>query len=65
MFGAGEIEKMISVEIVVDTYLESDEQFKVVLTNPTNGYLKDNVQEAIGTIKNDDSEVEITNEGYT
>ena len=65
MFGAGEIEKMISVEIVVDTYLESDEQFKVVLTNPTNGYLKDNVQEATGTIKNDDSEVEITNEGYT
>ena len=65
MFGPGEVEKMISVEIVVDTYLESDEQFKVVLTNPTNGYLKDNVQEATGTIKNDDSEVEMTNEGYT
>jgi beta-glucanase (GH16 family) len=65
MFSPGEIEKIISVEIVVDTYLESDEQFKVVLTNPTNGYLKDNVQEATGTIKNDDSEVEMTNEGYT
>ena len=65
MFIPGEIEKIISVEIVIDAYLESDEQFKVVLSNPTQGYLKNNIQEAIGTIKNDDSEVEITNEGYT
>ena len=50
LFSPGEFEKIISVEIVVDEFLESDEQFKVVLTNPTNGYLKNNIQEFIKAI---------------
>ena len=65
VFSPGEVEKIISVTIIVDTYLESDEQFKLVLTNPTQGYLKNNIQEALGTIMNDDTDVEINNEGYT
>ncbi len=64
-FSPGETSKVISVSIIVDQYLEGDEQFKVVLSSPVNGYLKDNFQEAIGTIKNDDTILLIEDEGYS
>ncbi|MEM7162520.1 MAG: family 16 glycosylhydrolase [Bacteroidota bacterium] len=64
-FSAGQTSKMIEVPIVVDDFLEADEQFKVKLSNPVNGFLKDNVQEAIGTIRNDDDQIQINTEGYT
>jgi len=64
-FSPGETSKVISISIVIDEYLEGDEQFKVVLSNPVNGYLKDYFQEAIGTIKNDDTTLLISDEGYS
>ncbi|NNE55042.1 MAG: family 16 glycosylhydrolase [Flavobacteriales bacterium] len=64
-FAPGETSKTISVNIVIDEFLEADEQFKVVLSNPVNGYLLDNVQEAVGTIKNEDDNLAISDEGYT
>jgi len=64
-FSPGETSKIIPINIVVDGFLEADEQFKVVLSNPINSFLKDNIQEATGTIKNDDNTIQITNEGYT
>lgn len=64
-FAPGETSKFISVDIVIDEFLEGDDQFKVKLDTPVNGYLKDNFQEAIGTITNDDSNLDIGDEGYT
>lgn len=63
-FTAGQTVKTITVEIVVDEFLEGDETFKVVLSNPINSYLKDNLQEATGTIRNDDSDLEINDNGF-
>ncbi|HCZ08187.1 MAG TPA: hypothetical protein DHV07_03550, partial [Flavobacteriales bacterium] len=39
--------------------------FTVSLSNPEGGYLRDNLQEAIGTIRNDDQTLGISNAGYT
>ena len=63
-FAPGDLTKTISVNIFIDEFLEGDETFTVSLSNPVNGYLKDNLQEAIGTIKNDDTTFEIVDEGY-
>lgn len=64
-FAPGETSLMIEVEIVIDDFLEGDDQFKVKLSTPVNSYLKDNFQEALGTINNDDSNLNIGDEGYT
>lgn len=63
-FAVGETSKFIDVPVAVDGYLEGDEQFQVVLSNPINGYLRDFEQIALGTIRNDDSTVGIGNAGY-
>lgn len=63
-FSPGQTTKTIEVNIVIDEFLEDDEQFKVKLSNPINGFLKDNFQEAIGTIRNDDTTIQLTDEGY-
>ena len=63
-FEVGETTKTISVPIVVDEYLEGDEQFQVILSNPINGYLRNYEQVATGTIRNDDSAVGIGDAGY-
>ena len=60
VFAPGELIQVISVPIVIDDALEADESFTVVLSNPVNGYLKGNQQEATGTILNDDTELVIT-----
>ncbi|MDG2425996.1 MAG: family 16 glycosylhydrolase [Flavobacteriales bacterium] len=60
VFAPGDLIHEISIPIVIDEALESDEQFKVVLSNPINGYLKGNIQEATGTILNDDTQLVIT-----
>lgn len=52
----------IEVEIVADTLKEPDEQFKIVLSNPVNATLIQN--EGIGTIRNDDTYVEVAEDGY-
>ena len=61
---AGTASASIFVDIVVDDYLEEDEQFRVVLTGSTNAILAGGIQEAIGTIRNDDSLFPVTNEGH-
>ena len=65
VFAPGETKKTIDVSIVVDELLEADEFFTVSLSNPEGGYLRDNLQEAIGTIRNDDQTLGISNAGYT
>ena len=60
VFAPGELIQVISVPIVIDEALEADESFTVVLSNPVNGYLKGNQQEATGTILNDDTDLVIT-----
>ena len=37
VFAPGEITKTVEVQIVVDDYLEPDEQFTMLLSNPVNG----------------------------
>ena len=61
---AGTASASIFVDIVVDDYLEEDEQFRVVLTGSTNAILAGGIQEAIGTIRNDDSLFPVSNEGH-
>ena len=61
---AGTASASIFVDIVVDDYLEEDEQFRVVLTGSTNAILTGGIQEAIGTIRNDDSLFLVSNEGH-
>ncbi|MGB1670508.1 MAG: family 16 glycosylhydrolase [Flavobacteriales bacterium] len=61
---AGTASASIFVDIVVDDYLEEDEQFRVVLTGSTNAILAGGIQEAIGTIRNDDSLFPVTDEGH-
>ena len=63
-FSPGQTSKIIEVAVEIDEFLEDDEQFKVKLSNPINGFLKDNFQEAIGTIRNDDTVIQLTDEGY-
>ncbi|MDA0939798.1 MAG: family 16 glycosylhydrolase [Bacteroidetes bacterium] len=59
VFAPGEIKKTISIEVVIDEVLESEERFNVVLSNPTNGFLKGNQQVATGSILNDDTDITI------
>ena len=65
IFAPGETTKTIDVTIIVDEYLEGDEQFIVRLNNPEGGYLRDNLQEAVGTIRNDDETIFLSDAGYT
>ena len=62
---AGVAQAVIEVPIVVDNIKEDDEQFKVVLTGAKNATFANGFQQAIGTIKNDDSVLGVTSEGYT
>ena len=52
----------ISVEIIPDTLKEGDEEFQVILKNPTNALL--DVSEATGIIRNDDTFLPGGNDGY-
>jgi len=53
----------VIVQIVTDDLKESDESFKLVLSDPTNAML--NRSKAICTIKNDDTKIPFTDAGYT
>ena len=64
-FAPGETKKSIEVEIIVDEWLEPDENFIVSLSAPEGGYLRDNIQEAVGTIRNDDTSIQISDAGYS
>ncbi len=64
VFAPGEITKTVEVQIVVDDYLEPDEQFTMLLSNPVNGYVKVGEPSVIGGIRNDDNMVNISDAGY-
>ncbi|MCH2081108.1 MAG: family 16 glycosylhydrolase [Saprospiraceae bacterium] len=57
-----EREAFIEVEIVGDTIKESDEVFKLVLSNPVNATIFES--EGIGTIRNDDTFIFVPEDGY-
>ena len=63
-FPAGTASATIEVEIIVDDFKEEDEQFRVVLTGSSNGIIAGGLQEAIGTIRNDDTVIQVSSEGY-
>ena len=64
VFEPGEFSKDISIDIVSDEYLEPDEFFTVELSNPVNGYVKIGAPTASVGIRNDDSNIYISDEGY-
>jgi hypothetical protein len=59
---ANERKAFIEIEIIADTLREADEQFKIVLSNPVNATLQST--EGIGTIRNDDTFIDIPDDGY-
>ncbi|RPG80697.1 MAG: glycosyl hydrolase family protein [Crocinitomicaceae bacterium TMED114] len=61
---AGTATASIFVDIVVDDYMEEDEEFRVVLTGSSNATFAGGIQEAISTIRNDDSLFPISGGGY-
>ena len=64
VFEPGEFSKDISIEIVSDEYLEPDEFFTVELSNPVNGYVKIGAPSASIGIRNDDTTIYLSDEGY-
>lgn len=63
-FAPGVTSQTIMVPVIIDAFLEPDEQFEVVLSNPVNGYLRGQEQIAIGTIRNDDSTIPLASGGF-
>ena len=59
----GEREREIEVEIIPDISKEDDETFKVILSNPINVTIR--TGEGQGTIRNDDTEIVVSGEGYS
>ena len=59
---AGELTANVDVEIIADIFKESDEEFKVRLSNVQNATL--GTTSAIGTIRNDDDFVDTPEDGY-
>lgn len=64
VFEPGEFSKDIQIEIIPDEYLESDEFFEVELSNPVNGFVKIGAPTASVGLRNDDTMIYISNEGY-
>ncbi len=59
---AGERGAEIQIEIITDDLKEPDENFKVILSNAVNAEIANG--EGIGTIRNDDTRVDIPEDGY-
>lgn len=60
---AGAFSANILIDIVTDTWKESDESFTVLIFNPVNAVLDDS--EGAGLIKNDDTQIQIDDTGYS
>jgi hypothetical protein len=56
-------EGVIDIIVLGDTIKQTDKQFEVILSNPTNATLS--TASATGTIRNDDTFIFIPSEGYT
>jgi beta-glucanase (GH16 family) len=61
-FQPSETSKTISISIMTDDIEEGDDQFTVVLSNPTNASLVKST--GVGTIRNDDSKALFNDTGY-
>lgn len=61
---AGTASATITVEIVVDEFIEEDEAFRLVITGTQGAFLVDGSQEAIGTIINDDTFIGVSDAGH-
>ncbi|MEM9836563.1 MAG: family 16 glycosylhydrolase [Bacteroidota bacterium] len=59
---AGERQGTITIDIITDIYREQDEEFSVVLSNAKNAVIQTGT--GIGTIRNDDTFVDIPEDGY-
>lgn len=64
VFAPGETAKTISIPILSDDYLEPDESFQVELKNAINGYIKVGEPMANVSLRNDDTNIFISDEGY-
>ncbi len=64
VFAPGELSQTVSVSLIVDEYLESDEQFELSLSNPVNAYIKVGEPTISIGIRNDDNLIYISDEGY-
>tara|TARA_B100000767_G_scaffold78174_1_gene74870 strand:+ start:5115 stop:6305 length:1191 start_codon:yes stop_codon:yes gene_type:complete len=63
-FSPGETSKKITIQVVTDEYLEPDETFQVELKNPVNGYIKIGEPRVDVGLRNDDTNIFISDEGY-
>ena len=61
-FQPNETSKTISISAMTDDIEEGDDQFDVVLSNPTNATIDKST--AVGTIRNDDSKAKFNDTGY-
>lgn len=59
---AGERSVTLEIEILADSIKEADEEFKVVISNPTNATIAN--AEGVGTIRNDDTFIFVPQDGY-
>ena len=59
---AGETTVELSIEIITDIIKENDEEFEVILSNPINATISNG--RGIGTIRNDDTLIDIPEDGY-
>ncbi len=59
---AGERSAVLEIEILADSIKEADEEFKVVISNPTNATIAN--AEGVGTIRNDDTFIFVPQDGY-
>ncbi|MFZ8835948.1 MAG: family 16 glycosylhydrolase [Flavobacteriales bacterium] len=64
VFEPGEVSQTIELTLIIDEYLESDEEFEVVLSNPVNGYVKIGEPSTSVGIRNDDDLIFISDDGY-
>ena len=64
VFQPGEVNVTVDIPVIADDYLEQDELFSVTLSNPINGYIKIGGPTVTGGIRNDDSMINISDEGY-
>lgn len=64
IFEPGEVNLTVEIPIIADDYLEQDELFSVTLSNPINAYIKMGEPTVTAGIRNDDSMINISDEGF-
>jgi Ca2+-binding RTX toxin-like protein len=65
VFAAGEVEKVVTVPIINDTLIETDETINLSLTNPTNGATLGTQSTAVLTVIDNDTQLAFERATYT